>query len=127
VIWTDEFTFKVGKDYRMIWVTRRRDEDQAYLSKNYKPSFKSGRISIGVWGAFCGVKKGLLVVLGSSHIDQHRYREEILAPFGLPFYRAIRAMQLGKEEVHWMEDGARYHNTKANRNWIVTKAFVAMR
>jgi transposase len=60
-------------------------------------------------------------------MDQHRYREEILAPFGLLFYRAVRAMQLEKEEVHWMEDRARYHNTKANWNWRATKAFVAMR
>ena len=61
-----------------------------------------------------------------GRLDQHRYREDILAPAGLPFYREVRRMQRDKEEVHWMEDGARYHNTKANRQWRAKNAFVSM-
>jgi hypothetical protein len=41
----DEVTFEVGKDSRNIWVTQQPGEE--YLEKNLKPSFKSGRMSIG--------------------------------------------------------------------------------
>ena len=96
------------------------------MAKNCKPSFKSGRTSIGVWGAFCGWKKGPLVVLGDGRMNQHRYREEILAQHGLPFYQTMKEMRQGQEEVIWMEDGARYHSTKANKKWQAARSFDAM-
>jgi len=49
-----------------------------------------------------------------------------LEPAGLPFFKKIQRVQNGIEEVHWMEDGARYHNTKANRAWRMKKAFPSM-
>src|SRR5579862_5277056 len=76
-----------------------------FWKKNCKPSFKSGRTSIGIWGIISGVEKGPLVVVDDGRLNQYW-----LAPAGLPFYKKIQRMQLGKEEVHWMEDGARYHN-----------------
>jgi hypothetical protein len=64
VIWTDEVTFEVGKDSRNIWVTRRPEKE--YLEKNFKLSFKSGRVSISAWGAICDDVVGPLVFLTDS-------------------------------------------------------------
>jgi len=67
------------------------------------------------------------MIIEDGRLNQHCYREEILALAGLLFYRKIRRMQLNKKEVHWMKDGTKYYNTKANRVWKAKNAFVAMR
>lgn len=89
VIWTDKSTFEVGKDLQVLWVSRHVRE--AYLEKNCKPSFKSGKISIGIWGVISGIEKGPLVVI-DEWFNQHRYQEEILEPAGLPFFKKLKEM-----------------------------------
>jgi DDE superfamily endonuclease len=49
-----------------------------------------------------------------------------LALAGLSFYREVRRMQQNKKEVHWMEDGAKYHNTKANHTWRMKNGFASI-
>jgi hypothetical protein len=46
VLWSDESTFEMGYDGRNWWITRGPGEE--YLDKILKPSFKSGRTSVGV-------------------------------------------------------------------------------
>ena len=59
-------------------------------------------------------------------MNQHRYREEILVEHGLAFYETVKEMQQGQEEILWMEDGARYHGTKANKKWRAARSFDVM-
>jgi len=63
VCWSDEVTFEVGKDSRTVYVSRRSGKKEAFLDKNLKPSFKSGRTSVGVWSCYCGTEMGPLVIL----------------------------------------------------------------
>jgi DDE superfamily endonuclease len=59
-------------------------------------------------------------------MNQHRYHKEILAEHGLVFYETIKEMRQGQEKVLWIEDGARYHGTKANKKWKAARSFDAM-
>ena len=52
VIWTDESTFEVGKNSRQIHVWRTVNE--RFASSCIVPTFKSGRTSLMIWGAFSG-------------------------------------------------------------------------
>lgn len=83
-------------------------EREALLEKNLKPSFKSGRTSVGVWGCFMGTTLGPLVILPKgARMNQTLYTEEVLKPHFVPFYKKMRR-KYGKEVV-MQEDGARYH------------------
>ena len=55
VIWTDEATYKTGLDSRICYVTRKpgTSMDSRYL----KSRFKSGRTTLGIWGAIALGKK----------------------------------------------------------------------
>ena len=71
VCWSDESTFELGYDGRTVWITRAPGEE--YLEKNLKPSFKSGRTSVGVWGCFMGRYRGPLVILGKgARMNQYK-------------------------------------------------------
>ena len=59
--WLDKVTFEVGADGSIFYVTRGPGEE--FLDKNLKPSFKSGRTSIGVWSCYCGDEMGPLVII----------------------------------------------------------------
>ena len=48
VCWSNEVTFEVGHDSTTVYVSRRSGKKEAFLDKNLKPSFKSGRTSVGV-------------------------------------------------------------------------------
>ena len=59
----------------------RRKRGTTYKSRNLKPTFKSGRSSVGIWGCFSLFKKGPLVVLAKgARINSRRYIKEILYP-----------------------------------------------
>jgi len=106
VCWSDESNFEIGYDGRNWWITRAPGEE--YLEKNLKPSFKSGRTSVGVWGCFMDTTLGPLVILPKgARMNQTRYTEEILKPHFVPFYKKMRR-KYGREVV-MQEDGAKYH------------------
>jgi hypothetical protein len=48
VAFSDEATFEIGLDTTPPWVRCKRGA--AYESRNLKPTFKSGRSSVGIWG-----------------------------------------------------------------------------
>ena len=101
----------MGKISKVVWVSRRKGE--AFKEKHLTSSFKSGRTSVGVWGAISGYHHGPLVVLDGK-MNQHVYREKILKQYGFPFYDKVRKNPEGEGEIDWVEDNARYHNTVAN-------------
>ena len=61
VIWIDESTFEVRKTLRQITVWQKSDE--CYNLDCSIPTFKSGRTSIIVWGAFPAIHKLLLIAM----------------------------------------------------------------
>ena len=61
IMWTDESSFEIGKYSRQVTVWRRPNE--RYFSDCLAPSFKSGRTSVMIWGAFSGYQKCLLIVM----------------------------------------------------------------
>ena len=61
VVWTNESTFEVGKNSRQVHVWRNAYE--RYSSSCIVPTFKSGRTSLMIWGAFAGVQKSQLVFM----------------------------------------------------------------
>ena len=56
IMWTDESSFEIGKYSRQVTIWRRPNDCLA-------PSFKSGRTSIMIWGAFSSYQKCPLVVM----------------------------------------------------------------
>jgi transposase len=109
ICWSDEATFEIGHDGSIIWVTRAPGEE--YYEKNLKPSFKSGRTSVSVWVAFCGRHMGPVVVLPKGvRMNQQLYKDSILKPHFIPFYRRMKRLYGTKTKpVYLQEDGASYH------------------
>ena len=59
--WSDEATFYVGENNNVFYVTHAENEE--FLEKNLRPTFKSGRTTVGVWTCFCGEDMGPLVII----------------------------------------------------------------
>jgi hypothetical protein len=51
----------VGYDRSVFYISGRFGD--TFLEQNLKPSFKSGRTSVGVWSCYCGNEMGLSVIL----------------------------------------------------------------
>lgn len=109
ICWSDESTFEIGYDGRSWWITRAPGEE--HLPKNLKPTFKSGRTSVGVWDCFMGTELGPLIILPKgARMNQTRYTEEVLKPHFVPFYKRM-VRKYGKGVII-QEDGAKYHFAK---------------
>jgi hypothetical protein len=48
VYWSNEVTFKVGENLIGFWVTRGAGREEEYTDKHLRPTFKSGRTSMGI-------------------------------------------------------------------------------
>lgn len=61
VIWTDESSFEIGKisQQAMVW----RTPQEKFKPDCLAPTFKSGRASIMIWGAFIGESTSPLVIM----------------------------------------------------------------
>ena len=87
VIWTDEATFETGLDTRSCYVTRRKGT--AMESRYLKPTFKSGRSTVGIWASIRLGEKGPMLVLNKGRrMNSDIYIDEVLRPLGLSFYEA---------------------------------------
>jgi len=75
VYWSDKVIFKVGEDLRTFFVTRGPGREEEYATKNLRPTFKSGRTTIGVWSYFCRDEMGPLYILPQGeNIIAKRYK-----------------------------------------------------
>jgi hypothetical protein len=80
------------------------------LPKNLKPTFKSGRATVGVWSCYCGDEIGPSVVIRKGGtMTAKRYLETVKKHF-LPFYRRIKR-KYGPEVVI-QEDNAPWHKAE---------------
>ena len=108
VIWTDEATFETGLDTRSCYVTRRKGT--AMESRYLKPTFKSGRSSVGIWGAIVlGLKGPVHFLEKEGRMNSDIYINQVLEGLGLPFYHQCNQE---KGTMIWMDDGAAYHTSK---------------
>jgi DDE superfamily endonuclease/Transposase len=114
VCFSDESTFEIGIDTTSPWV--RRKKGTAYESRNLKPTFKSGRSSVGIWGSISLSKKGPLVILAKgARMNSRRYIQEILYPSAVPFYDQL----LGEYgDALWQHDGAKYHTSQLTTAYL---------
>jgi transposase len=114
VCWSDEVTFEIGEDGSVYYVTRGSKEE--FLDKNLKPSFKSGRTSVGVWSCYCGDEMGPLVIIEKGgRMTAKRYLETVKKYF-LPFYK--RMVRKYGPEVVMQEDNASWHTAKIVRAYL---------
>jgi hypothetical protein len=86
------------------------------LDKNLKPTFKSGRTSVGVWSCFCGTEMGpLVILLDGARITATRYLQTV-KDYYMPFYRRMRE-KYGLEVII-QEDNASWHTAKIVRAYF---------
>jgi len=114
VCWSDEATFYVGENNNVFYVTRGENEE--FLEKNLKPTFKSGRTKVGVWTCFCGEDIGPLVIIPKGGTMTALRYIEVLKKYFIPFYRRM-VCKYGPEVV-MQEDNASWHKAGAVRKFL---------
>lgn len=121
VIWTDEMSFEVGKNYCMVLVWRRpgQEYDPLYIA----PSFKSGRSSIMVWGAIAHRIKGPLVRMPKGYRTAQHYIDIVMAGPLQQFYQAVKGAQ---GAAYVVEDGASVHTAKVTQKWCTEHQIQAL-
>jgi transposase len=113
VIFSDESTFELGLDTRTAYV--KRPLGKAFESRYLRPTFKSGRSTIGIWGCINSEMDGTLAILPSGvRMNSSLYISRILNEHGHPFYERI-ATAYG--DALWQDDGAKYHTSKVVEEW----------
>ena len=108
VVWTDESTFEVGKNSRQVHVWRNAYE--RYSSSCIVPTFKSGRTSLMIWGAFAGGQKSQLVFMPKDRRSAKDFVEVVYNVELLHFMSRVPQGLL-------MEDGALVHRSKVCEQW----------
>lgn len=111
VVWTDESTFEVGKNSRQVHVWRNPYE--RYSSSCMVPTFKSGRTSLMIWGAFAGGQKSQLVFMPKDRRSAKDFVEVVYNVELLHFMSTVPQGLL-------MEDGAPVHRSKVCEEWRQT-------
>jgi transposase len=108
VVWTDESSFEIGENFRQIRVWRTADEP--YLEECLVPTFKSGRTTLMVWGAFTLTKKSNLVVFERNRRDAQAFVEDVYEGELLRFMTQKQGQLL-------MENGAPVHRSAVAKKW----------
>jgi len=116
VIWTDESSFQIGQNSRRTIVWRRKSEK--YNSNCLAPSFKSGRTSIMVWGAFVGHTRLPLVFMPPNERDAASFVKNVYDIALGPFLNN----QKNATSLVLMEDGAPVHKSKIANAWKESKS-----
>ena len=111
VIWTDESSFEIGKNSRQILVWRTVNEKHSLDCLS--PSFKSGRSSVMVWGAFLADRKLPLIFMPPGRRTAADFVEIVYDAALGPFLEA----QGDASILTLMEDGAPVHRSKAPKAW----------
>jgi len=124
VCWSDEATFEISEDGSTFYVTRGPGREEEYRDKNLRPSFKSGRVTVGVWACFCGDEVGpIYIVPPKKSMDSKRYHW-VLQRYFIPFYNRMRAKY--GDEVTMQEDGASWHTAKIITRYLENKGINRM-
>jgi hypothetical protein len=112
IIWSDESSVEIGKSSRRELVWRKAGE--RYNRDCLRPTFKSGRKSVMVWGCFVGDRLGPLVVCEEGRMNSDAYIK-ILREKLIPFKTAI---EIGCDTtLIFQDDNATIHNSKKTLEW----------
>lgn len=125
VCWSDEVTFEVGEDLNTFWVTRGSGREEEYADRNLRPTFKSGRTTVGAWSCFCGDEMGPLYMLPEGENMTAKRYKYVLQRYFIPFYERMRA-KYGNEVV-MQEDNALWHTTKIITKYLKNKKVKRMK
>jgi DDE superfamily endonuclease len=113
VEFSDEATFELGIDTRPPWV--RRPVGEAFESNYLKPTFKSGRLSVGIWGAISlNFKSKLHILKKGVRMNSVQY-SHVLSEGALPLYEKISQRH---GDAVFQQDGAGYHTSQATLAYI---------
>ena len=110
VLWTDETSVEVqgtGSKRVMVWRKPGERFKQACLA----PSFKSGRVSVMMWGCFVGKHLGPIVLFPKGKINSKRYCE-LLEEHLLPFLSTL------PKNTIFVQDNAPIHTSKYTKLWM---------
>lgn len=113
LIWTDESSFSTAGFGQQPPVTRKDGEEETYNADCLNQTWRSGRQSVMVWGAFCGEEKSELhFVPTNTSVNSSSYTLSILDPILIPFWHEMC------ERDGWtavVEDNAPGHKKYASR------------
>src|SRR5664279_753121 len=105
-------------------VTRGSGREEEYANKHLRPTFKSGRKTVHVWGAFCGAELGPLYILPEGESMIAKWYKYVLQTYMVPFYNRMKAQH--GEEVAFMEDNALWHTAKKVQKYLLSKGINRM-
>jgi predicted transcriptional regulator len=108
VIWSNKSSFEIGKlsEPDLVWQTR----SQKYNPDCLQATFKSGRTSTMVWGAFFSTTKLLLVFLPPKEKKETDFIKNVYKPTLIPFLKQENPKR--KKNLILMEDNAPIHTAK---------------
>lgn len=112
IIWSDEASFEIGKNSRQIRVWRGSRE--RYDSQCLVPTFKSGRVSIMVWGAFTATSKCYLVFIPVGQRTAMDFVDVVCEKGLLPYFYH----HANYEHLTLMVDGAPIHTANVTKFWM---------
>jgi transposase len=131
VIWSDESSIQIGFDPRQMLVFRRPGEE--LLSECLRPSFKSKRVNIMVWGCFAWDRLGPLIVCESGGIGGDEYFE-ILSDGLLSFVDDLFGPNMEDtiiirqpNDIVFMHDGAPCHRSPAVAELLAEEGITVMK
>jgi transposase len=103
-----ESLFEIGKNLQVVRVWRTKE--QKYNLDCLELTFKSGRTSTMVWGAFFGTTKAPLVLIPPKSRKAADFIEEVYKPSLVPFLQEHDPNH--SRRLVLMEDGAPVHKAK---------------
>jgi transposase len=120
IIWSDESSVEIGKSSRreLIW----RKPGERYNLDCLRPTFKSGRKSVMIWGCFVGNRLGPLVFCDGS-INSDAYIE-ILEQNLIGFKASVEEEQ--DVPLILQEDNAAVHVSKKSKKWKEENGIVCL-
>lgn len=123
VIWTDDAIFETGLDSHICFISWRIDT--AMESQYLKPTFKSGKTTMGIWGAILLEKKVLVNFLfKEKRITLQIYVDQMLKQMSLPFYEQQRNT---KGFMILIDNRATYHTSKFTMKFCSKASLLCMK
>jgi transposase len=125
VCWSDEVTFEIGEELQTFYITRGVGREEEYADKNLRPTFKSGRTTVGVWSCFCGDEMGPLYILPEGENMTAKRYKWICQTLFVPFYNRMRCKY--GDDVVMQEDNAPWHTAKVITKYLERKGIKRMK
>ncbi|KAI7944391.1 hypothetical protein MJO28_010086 [Puccinia striiformis f. sp. tritici] len=111
VIWSDESSFETGKLSQQVHVWRQAKEEMK--PECLEPTFKSGRSSTSIWGAFFGITKIPIVFLRSSGTKAVDYIDQVYKGRLVDTLATVDP----NHQILLMEDNASSHTAKLSQEF----------